>query len=424
MQAPDLVVVERARRPLGVDAGLEERLVDVHVPEPRDERLVEQHRLDRARAARRAGSRAPGRVNRGDSGSMPDPAGPVALAVGEGRGHDPGPAEAARVAEGHGAAVVEVEPRAQEALLVAVGGRAGAPVQAAGHAQVHRERVARVELHEQVLAAPADRLDAPPLDPRRERVRVLGADEQGVVRPSRARSPGPACAPRAGGGSSRPQGAPAPPLPSARIERRRRDRIGRDPQAAGHHLARLLGRPLVAGVDHGERLALGDLGADLGEDLDTGHGVDRLVRVKAPGAQPARRLADAACVERLHPAGAGREDVLAHGRHRQRPGIGPHVGIAVLGLDPPLRRGEGRAGPQGLERRARPPRRRRRRRTPRRARPRRAPRGRAGRAGLRRAAPRRPRAPPGRCPRSARAAGPWRSPSSARGGPTARRARP
>ena len=61
VQAADLLVVERARRPLGVDPRLEEGLVHVHVPEPGDQHLVEQHRLDRARGGRRAAPPAPAR---------------------------------------------------------------------------------------------------------------------------------------------------------------------------------------------------------------------------------------------------------------------------------------------------------------------------------------------------------------------------
>ena len=53
--------VERPRRALGMDARLEEGLVDVHVPEAGDQRLVEQHRLDRPAAARQQAREDAGR---------------------------------------------------------------------------------------------------------------------------------------------------------------------------------------------------------------------------------------------------------------------------------------------------------------------------------------------------------------------------
>ena len=100
------------------------------------------------------------------------------------RGHDPGPAEAPHVAEGDRAAVVEVEPGPQEALARPRRGRPGRrpPVQAAGHAQVHGQRVAveSSSTSRYLPRRPTD-CDAPPRDlPPRTR-RVLGLDQLGVV---------------------------------------------------------------------------------------------------------------------------------------------------------------------------------------------------------------------------------------------------
>src|SRR3954452_14999571 len=67
-------------------------------------------------------------------------------------------AEAARVGVGQIGAVVEQRPRAQEARVIL--GRRREPQQVPGHAQVHEQRGAVVELGDEVLAAAAERLDA------------------------------------------------------------------------------------------------------------------------------------------------------------------------------------------------------------------------------------------------------------------------
>ena len=47
VEPPQLVAIERAGRPLGMELRVPERLVDVDVPEPGERPLVEQRRLQR-----------------------------------------------------------------------------------------------------------------------------------------------------------------------------------------------------------------------------------------------------------------------------------------------------------------------------------------------------------------------------------------
>ena len=157
-----------------MQVGAEQRLVGVDVADPGDPRLVEQERLQRRAPA---GGELEQRLRRQLAAERldPEPRGEVAVELVA--GEDDGVAEAARVGEPELRAVVEHHPRAQMASVrgrlvqarpaEAVGRPSGrrpvgagrADQQVAGHPQVHDQRRAVVEPDDQVLAAPADRLD-------------------------------------------------------------------------------------------------------------------------------------------------------------------------------------------------------------------------------------------------------------------------
>ena len=147
----------------GMDPRREQRLVGVDVADAGDDALVEERGLDRRLAARERARQVGGRPVAQRLG--PELAGEPGL--GAVLGDAPG-AEAARVGVGEVGAVVEQRARAQEARSLS--GGAAQPEQVAGHAQVDEQRGAVVELDDQVLAAPAERLDAHALQPRGHRL--------------------------------------------------------------------------------------------------------------------------------------------------------------------------------------------------------------------------------------------------------------
>ena len=151
------------QRPLGaresaglaqrVDLRAEQRLVRVDVADARDPLLVEQERLDgRARAACERVQVLAGEVlgERLDA----EPRAEVGVELGP-AGQQPAGAEAARVDEAERVLVVEAHDRARVGRA-----RLGVVEQVAGHAQVDQQEQLVLELRDQVLAAPSERLHA------------------------------------------------------------------------------------------------------------------------------------------------------------------------------------------------------------------------------------------------------------------------
>ena len=194
-------------------------------------------------------------MNCGVSGSMPTRCGPVGLAVGAvPAGHDPGPPEAAHVAEGERAAVVEVRSgRAGSAPRPPAPG--GRQCRRPGHAQVHRERVAR----RRAPSAGTCRAGRPTRS--RRPASCVGEDlagrrahELGVVHLDARRSSARGCARRAGArivstsgssGTAAPSPAPAREPTGPGDPRRRHHLAARSPAYASRAWMTATGCPVV-----------------------------------------------------------------------------------------------------------------------------------------------------------------------------------
>ena len=167
-------------------------------------------------------------------------------------------------------------------------GRAGGPVQAPGHPQVDGERLVRVEADQQVLAAAPDRGDAPAHQARDHVLRLLGAHELRVEAPRPPRTSAPVSARPAARGSSRPRAAQASPPPPSPAAAGSSDTTMQSAAIA----ARPLAGPVVARVDHGDRVALADAVAQrrrAARRPPRGRSTDRRGGARRPASGPPRR---------------------------------------------------------------------------------------------------------------------------------------
>src|SRR5688572_17959237 len=166
VEARGLVGLQRARGPERMDPRAPKRLDRVDVADPRDATAVEEERLDRAPRAPREERAEPGQREAARERLHAERA--VQVAAGAARGapvrgdvrarDERHPPELADVRERKRAAVGEGDRPAHEAVAVR---RAGlVEEQLSGHAQRDDERLARVELENNELAAPAHGLDA------------------------------------------------------------------------------------------------------------------------------------------------------------------------------------------------------------------------------------------------------------------------
>ena len=144
VQPLDLGAAQPPGRLQRMDAGAEQRLVGVDVPDAGDAALVEQERLHRRLAARAPARASTSGVKAGSSGSGPSRSPRYSSSASRPSITTPVP-KRRMVDEQQAVAVVEHEPHAQVRPLrrVLAGGD---PEQVAGHAQVHDEEALAVEL--------------------------------------------------------------------------------------------------------------------------------------------------------------------------------------------------------------------------------------------------------------------------------------
>ena len=169
------------------DPGPPQGLADVDVAEARDDALVEEDRLHRREAAGHAGGEGGG--GEGVAEGLGAEAGEQRVGVEHGRRHEVDQAEAAGVVEGEAGAVVEVEDDVvvlfgRRVRVVEDADRGAGDEDAAGHAEVDDQRLAAVEVGEEILGAAAQRGDPGAGEaggePRRERAAEVGAADVGV----------------------------------------------------------------------------------------------------------------------------------------------------------------------------------------------------------------------------------------------------
>ena len=193
-------------RPERVDPGAEERLVGVDVAHARDPLLVQQERLDRRLPpARQLAHRLRREV--GPSGSTPTPR-EVVLERLVTQQHDSGP-EAPRVGEQHAPAVLQEGPHPDVLAVRAVVGLRDQQ-QVPRHPQMHDQVDLVLEPQSQVLAAALERLDATPVDRRRQLGRARASTSSASMTSRRSSRCPPRGAP-AGRGRSLPREARALP---------------------------------------------------------------------------------------------------------------------------------------------------------------------------------------------------------------------
>ena len=336
----------------GMDAGLEERLVDVHVAQAGDQRLVQQHRLDRAPPPLQQVREHPA----GEARRQRLDADPRRSSSPRGRRASPGTIQARpkrRMSPKVSVLPSSRSKRARRKRSSAVRRGPGAPVQAPGHAQVHGQGVARVELHQQVLAAAADRRRrAAPRPAARTPRGSSGLTSLGSCTSTRCERP-----PRDALGELAPDRldlrelrhrpapppAPAPAAPTGSVA---------DPQAAPATIS----RPRSAAQSSRawttrQRPPLASTSvADLGQQLDAGHAgppTGRGAGARRPSQRAASPIARASmrCTP-ARPTGAATSSRTGAGG--RAPGRSTRSGSPLLGLHPALGRLQRGAGPQRL----------------------------------------------------------------------------
>lgn len=158
MEATHFPGGERTRLAFRVDSRLEKGLVDVNVPEPADQPLIEKYRLDLSRASPQPLLK-PGR---GETTFEWLLAQPLIQTVEIITKDVDDPAEFALVRKAQIETIVELDRKPLEAKRrLFMRHRAQSP----GHTQVDDDRRAIVEINDQVLGAPPDAMDNPASDP-------------------------------------------------------------------------------------------------------------------------------------------------------------------------------------------------------------------------------------------------------------------
>ena len=318
--------------------------------------LIGPRRPSRRSASTRA-------VNRGDRGSTPTRARPVALAI---RAAPAGTIHARPKRRMSPKVSVLPSSRSKRARRKRSSSSEGpaAPVQAPGHAQVHGQGVAgrRARSAGTCRAGPPSATRCP-ATPRTKAAGSSGLTSLGSCTSTRANvRPGMRSASWRRIVSTSGSSGTAAPL--RQHQRRSRDRLLGDPQAGPATISpAALGRPLVAGVDHGHGLAGLPPGRPRSASSSIAHhGVDRLIGVQAPRARASGPTSPTprASMALSHAGRAGRRPRCRIGRRRAAAlGSVQTAGIALPGPRPSARPPPARrptSAPRTPARAPRPPR--------------------------------------------------------------------